>query len=348
MNDMKFISELSKKKLAFIGSRVQAGALTGLAAGAGMFFFTGFDGLLLFRFFLGGGLIGFSVSVADRYFLLEELADKIFFYALLLRSLIFAVLIYMCVHFASAIAESILNDTLLADIYLTNMQNGFAGFWAIFFAALLGASGLMLARLTGFEWLTGYFIGRYRFPTKEERIFLQINLDAESVGKPDNSELCLLLQDFYFDINEPIVLSEGEIYQCRDSELIVTWVLSGPKANYRAIECYVMMREKLADRAAHYERKFGFAPNIKCGIHAGEVYTAWVGDTKKSLIFRGDTPHITSRIQAVCNLHHASLLVSSDYYDAVKMPREFNIIKLPALSFKGKSLPVSVLKIESL
>jgi adenylate cyclase len=345
---MKIISELNQKKFRLLGTWVRTGALGGLVLGLTMFFFYGTDWLLLFRFFLGGGLIGLTLSAADRYFLLQELSDKLFFYALLLRSLIFSVLILFSVHFASSVVESIISETTVADAFTERLRTAFTGFGVVFLATTAGVSGLMLARLTGFEWLISYFAGRYHMPTKEERIFMQANLDAEGTSKLDNTELCALLQDFYIDLNEAVTLSDGEIYQCRDSEIIVTWVLGSGRANYRPIECYLMMLEKLSSRSTHYARKFGVLPQIKCGIHCGEVVTAWVGDTKKSLIFRGDAPHITARIQAVCNLHHASLLISSEYYDAVQMPREFSVVKLPALSYKGKSAPISVLKLENL
>lgn len=345
---MFLITALTRKKIKYIGAFVQVGAIAGIVFGLLLFVIEGLDWLLLFRCFIGGGLIALAIAVTDQFYLSDKLSNKLFISALLMRSFVFAILVLVSINFASALIENAVSDSSISAIFLLRMKSAFGSFAFIFLCTAIGVTVLMLARLTGFEWLMEYLAGRYHLPTREQRIFMQVNLDPDSVSKLDNLELCALLQDFYYDLSDPITLSNGQIYQCRDSELIITWVLSNGKANYDAIECYFMMLERLENRQSYYKRKFGITPQIKSGIHAGEVVSAWVGDTKKSLIFRGDVPHIASRIQSVCNLHHANLLVSSDYYDSVQLPRDFNVVRLPAVSFRGKSLPMSILKIEML
>ncbi|HEV2549795.1 MAG TPA: hypothetical protein VGU20_20945 [Stellaceae bacterium] len=94
---------------------------------------------------------------------------------------------------------------------------------AFVFSVLFGAV-FELTRLVGGRVLLNVTLGRYRHPTREERILMFLDLAgstslAEAIGEVRMHDL---LTRFFFDIDEPIVAHGGEVHAYVGDEVIVT------------------------------------------------------------------------------------------------------------------------------
>ncbi|MEQ9008132.1 MAG: adenylate/guanylate cyclase domain-containing protein, partial [Ekhidna sp.] len=67
----------------------------------------------------------------------------------------------------------------------------------------------------------------------------------------------------------------------------------------------------------------------------GEVTTGEIGALKKEIIFTGDVLNTTARIQALCNEHQVSLIISEELKD--QLPDDVQTRNLGAIQLKGKS-----------
>src|SRR6185295_8019713 len=122
----------------------------------------------------------------------------------------------------------------------------------------------------------------------------------------------VLLNDFFYDITEPIIESGGEIYQYVGDEIVVTWRPATGLAHASCIGCYFDVRDKIDSLADSYREKFQLVPGFKAGFHIGPVIAGEVGDIKKAIAFHGDVVNTTSRILSECRPMGKELLLSAD------------------------------------
>jgi hypothetical protein len=90
------------------------------------------------------------------------------------------------------------------------------------FLVLIGAV-FELNRLIGGRTLLNVILGRYRHPTREDRVLMFLDLSsstslAEALGEVRRQEL---LTRFFFDIDGPIVEYGGEVHAYVGDEVIV-------------------------------------------------------------------------------------------------------------------------------
>ena len=118
---------------------------------------------------------------------------------------------------------------------------------------LLG-SAYELMRLVGGRVLLSVILGRYRRPTREERVLLFLDLVgstslAESMG---DVRMQALLTRFFFDIDEVIRAYGGEVHAYVGDEVIVTWKVTAKPSALRSIDCFFAIQDRIAERADLY------------------------------------------------------------------------------------------------
>lgn len=191
----------------------------------------------------------------------------------------------------------------------------------------------------------GFLLGRYYKPRQELRIFMFLDMRssttiAEKLGHVRYFEL---LNDVYADITDPVVYSEGEVYQYIGDEVSVTWKLHKGIRGQRCIRCFFTIRRKLEQRSAHYQERYGLVPQFKAGFHYGEVTTGEVGLVKKETIFSGDVVNTAARIQNSCNDHGVDNLMSKELLDLLRLPsRTYTTRHIGEIPLKGKTNSVSL------
>jgi adenylate cyclase len=131
--------------------------------------------------------------------------------------------------------------------------------------SILFGSVFELMRLIGGRVLLNVVLGRYRHPTREDRVMMFLDLAgstslAEALGEVRMQEL---LTRFFFDIDEPIVAHGGEVHAYVGDEVIVSWPLSARVSGGACLDCYFAIRDRIDERAESYQDRFGSVPRFR-------------------------------------------------------------------------------------
>jgi class 3 adenylate cyclase len=205
-----------------------------------------------------------------------------------------------------------------------------------------------LTRLIGGRVLFNIVLGRYRHPTREERILMFLDLAgstslAEALGEVRMQEL---LTRFFFDIDEPIVAYAGEVHAYVGDEVIVTWPLTAQAPGGRCFECFFAIEDRIAEMADSYQLEFGSVPRFRAALHAGPVVISECGNSRRQIAYFGDTLNVTQRLQEHCKSVGRTLLVSSDLLRRVRPGSDLQIEALGRAKLRGRSTAVEVFAIE--
>ncbi len=195
-----------------------------------------------------------------------------------------------------------------------------------------------------------FITGKYYNPREEERIFMFLDLKSSTTiaEKITSKKFFELLKDIYNDITEPIINSQGEIYQYVGDEVVITWPVEKGLAENNCLLCFFRVEEALEKRNEYYQEKYGLLPSFKAGIHLGEATVGEIGVIKKDIVFSGDVLNTTSRIQGECNNHNVNILLSSDLLHRVKMNGDFQKIPIGEIQLKGREEKVALSTIKLL
>jgi adenylate cyclase len=268
-----------------------------------------------------GVVIGATSAVVENYLFQERFRRLPFSTVLVVRTIFYltlvsAAILLVVINYQRVRKGIGVSDVLRDPDFLAFLHEG--EFLAAVGFTLVASTSInfirQINRLLGQNVLLSYITGRYHLPKEEMRIFLFLDLDgsttlAEQLG---NVRYHALLNDFFYDLTEPILWSDGEIYQYVGDEVVVTWPLARGVANANAVRCYYRIVEKITELAEDYRSRYGLVPTFKAGLHVGRVIVAEVGDIKKEIVFHGDPVNTVARILASCHPLGAPILVSSD------------------------------------
>lgn len=122
--------------------------------------------------------------------------------------------------FSSAVSKSadnvlfnILSPSFIINVFLFGILVSFTQFM------------LQVSDKFGPGVLWKFITGKYYHPRQEERIFMFLDLRSSTTiaEKMSSENFFGLLKDVYNDVTEPILNSQGEIYQYIGDEVVVTW-----------------------------------------------------------------------------------------------------------------------------
>ncbi len=193
-----------------------------------------------------------------------------------------------------------------------------------------------LTRLVGSRILLNFIIGRYRRPTREQRVLLFLDIVgstslAESMGE---LRMYQLLTQFFYDIDGAILAHGGEVHAYVGDEVIVTWRLAAKGS------------ERIAEKADSYRREFGLVPNFRAGVHAGPVVISECGDSRRQIAYFGDTMNVAARLQEHCKHVGRALLVSADLLRLVRPSGDLVVEALGPTQLRGRAATVEVFAVE--
>lgn len=205
-------------------------------------------------------------------------------------------------------------------------------------------------RLMGQNVLLNYIMGKYQLPLEEELIFMFLDLKssttiAEQIGLEKNHEL---LNDFFYDMTDPILESKGRIYQYVGDEIVITWHMKDGISKLNCVNCFFKIQNKIRDKKEIYLNKFNVFPEFKAGLHCGKVITGEIGDIKKDIVYHGDTVNTSSRIQYECNTFGKLLLASEHLINKLDIDGKFKVESIGKIKLKGKLEELELYSIESL
>ncbi|MEQ6166275.1 MULTISPECIES: adenylate/guanylate cyclase domain-containing protein [unclassified Ekhidna] len=198
----------------------------------------------------------------------------------------------------------------------------------------------------GHQVMFNFFTGKYHRPRVEERIFMFLDMKnsttiAEKLGHIKYFDF---LQMYYDAMTDPIINHLGEVYQYIGDEVVISWKKDQGLKDNNCIRCFQGIKDSLALMESQFKENYGIDPEFKAGIHVGEVTTGEIGALKKEIIFTGDVLNTTARIQALCNEHNVSLIISEELKD--QLPDKILTQDLGEMTLKGKSQPTKIVAVE--
>ena len=205
-----------------------------------------------------------------------------------------------------------------------------------------------LVRLIGGRVLLNVILGRYRHPTREDRVMMFLDLTsstslAEALGEVRMQEL---LTRFFFDIDEPIVAHGGEVHAYVGDEVIVSWPLTTAVLRGACLDCFFAVRDRIEERGESYRYEFGSAPRFRAGLHAGPVVISECGDSRRQIAYFGDTMNVTARLQEHCKTVGRTLLVSADLLRRVRPGPDLRVVALGQAALRGRAASVEIFAVE--
>ncbi len=224
-------------------------------------------------------------------------------------------------------------------------------FWTIFFSfvvVLMVQYINLTSRLLGPRILWNYLIGRYHRPKEEERIFMFLDIKSSTTiaEKLGHFRWHNMLNDFFYDIAEPVSTSEGSIYQYVGDEVVISWPKKRGLKNLNCIRCFFRIKKKIDSRKDKYLKRYGFEPIFKAGYHIGKVVTGEIGDFKKEIVFHGDTINTASRIQDECNRLSRNILISEDLLEDLSLSGEFVEEYMGSILLRGKGREIKLFSLK--
>ena len=212
---------------------------------------------------------------------------------------------------------------------------------------------VQLRRVLGPRTLLTLVVGRYRRPVREERAFLFLDLTdstriAEDLGPLRFTDF---KNDFFVDVAEAVLETRGRIFQYVGDEAVVTWPLDDAVSRGGPLLCFFLVEDLVARRRKHYEKRYGFVPRFKAGVHGGEVVTAEIGDIRRDIVHSGDVVNTTARIEGQCRPIGRRLLASASLVERMRagrpeMDRVFQFERVGAIELRGKTDAVGLVSVE--
>jgi len=260
----------------------------------------------------------------------------------IVRSLVMAVVVAT----VAVTLQAVLYSPQLETAWLATSFPSIVGI--AFVTSVVAGAVYELKRLIGGRVLMNVVLGRYRRPTREERILMFIDLAdstslAETLGELRVQDL---LTRFFFDIDEPIVGHGGEIHAYVGDAVILTWPLTVKNAEKNCLKCFFAIRDKITGMADMYQREFGLVPKFRGGLHAGPVIISECGDSHRQIAYFGDAVNVAARLQEYCKVTGHDLLVSAEVFRKTGPCIELASIALGPVQLRGREAPVEIFAIE--
>ncbi len=221
-------------------------------------------------------------------------------------------------------------------------------YWVIFIYFLFITSLISFVRMVSRKFgpgiLWNMFIGKYRNPREELRVFMFLDLKSSTTiaEKLGHIKFSRLIQDCFADLTSVITKHKVEIYQYVGDEAVLSWPLEKGLENNHCIHCYFDYMEVLASKSDHYETTYGLQPFFKAGVHLGKVIVAEVGLIKREIAYHGDVLNTTARIQSQCNKLQQQLLVSEQLVKYMQPDSQLQSQHLGEEILKGKQTAVAI------
>jgi adenylate cyclase len=201
-----------------------------------------------------------------------------------------------------------------------------------------------LHRKLGTDAIFNIVFGKYHQLKQEDRLFLFIDLNhsteiAEEMGEMEFSHF---LQDYYYDISEPIARYFGRVYQYVGDEVVVTWPLKKGVKFGLCVRCFFAIQKQIRRYQDQYEKRYGRVPEFKASLHGGNIVVSEVGKYKSEIAYHGDVLNTTARMLNKCHELSADFIISDFIVERVEMPKYLKVDPLGSFQLRGKQQEVEL------
>jgi adenylate cyclase len=203
---------------------------------------------------------------------------------------------------------------------------------------------LQMNRMVGTNVLRYFLTGKYHRPVEEERVFLFLDLEASSklAEQLGSSRYYEMLRRFVDDLSDPILESEGEVYQYVGDEVVVTWRRAPALHDANCIRCFFRIVDAIDGNAPQYERDFGVVPRFRAGLHGGRVTGGELGELRQQIVFVGDILNTAARLEDYARSSGRRFVASADLIDQIELPDGIRKENLGEFRPRGKDRTVTV------
>jgi len=261
---------------------------------------------------------------------------------LIVRSLIYAVLIF--------VIQSFQSDQILVRLPLetpgTNFWPGIA--YSAVIAVLMNLA-FGVANIIGPRAFLNFVTGRYHSPIEEKRFVLFVDI-AGSTGLAERLggvAIHRLLDRIFRLLTVAVVDYRGEVLNYVGDEVIVTWPERTGAVDCRPLRCFVAMRAELSRASSQLEREFGAVPRIRGSLHFGPVIVGEIGDVKRAIVFNGDVMNTAARLEELSRNVDGGFLASRAAMDRFNSMPPFAVRDLGRLPIRGRADGIDVIGIEA-
>ncbi|MFT6319814.1 MAG: adenylate cyclase [Granulosicoccus sp.] len=187
---------------------------------------------------------------------------------------------------------------------------------------------------------SSFLLGKYFQPTREERIFMFLDLRSSTTIAERLGEVRYFnfIKDVFKDATPPIIYAKGEIYQYVGDEIIISWKMDNGIQNANCINCFFEIQSALRQRNKYYESTYdGIQPEFKAGLHYGHVMAGEIGVVKRDIAYSGDVLNTAARIQSKCNELGVNILFSKYLLDKISLkPNLLTPTRIGDMKLRGK------------
>jgi adenylate cyclase len=299
--------------------------------------------------FVTGAVLGLAFGVMELFALEawgRRLANLPFGPLVLAKAALYTLVVFVAYHGMGLAVGYSQGKTI--DLFWESLVSPDTGAVLLVTLASYGvlAFFVQINRMVGQEILMKFLRGRYVRPTQEERVFMFLDLKGSTtIAEKLGPTYYRLLNDFFHDLSQPVMMTRAEIYQYVGDEVVLTWELERGMRDANCVRVFSLINEAVAARAEQYQQEYGVTPEYKAGVHCGPVISAQIGDIKREIVYNGDVVNTTSRIQEMCGDLGVDLLVSGDVMRRLNLPATYDADDLGPTEIRGKEQHVELFSV---
>lgn len=312
-------------------------------------FYAGPERLYLMRGFRTGFSIAFLTAGFELFFvrsLRHSWLRKLpFLAALAARILIITALIRISLIGNEVLTNMVRGGSLtFAEDFANQMRDTLVSFVIVVIIVVFG----QFSSLLGFHRFINLLMGRYFKPVREERAFLFIDLKnstglAFELGDVRFHEY---LSQFFYEADQAIVRSGGEIVSYVGDAVIVTWPISKDREqNARAIVALGEIVARLEEVSGDFLEEFNWKPEIRAALHGGHVVVGECGDSRRQVTFLGEVVNMAARIEGEAKVQDRDFLASSTILATLELPDGVEKTSIGEVTLKGARAPIELFQL---
>jgi adenylate cyclase len=296
-----------------------------------------------------GAVYGFLLCIATggvELFVLDGpmrdwLGDLSFTASLIVRSAIYAMIIMLIQMFQSG--EAIVG--LPGD---TSSQNFWFGFIYSAVVSVAVNLGFGIANIIGPRALQNFIYRAISFSRRGEPFCAFVDI-AGSTGLAERLGgvgIHRFLDRTFRLLTLVVVDYRGEVLNYVGDEVIVTWRESSGAIEGRPLQCFMAMREALAQASSRFESEFGAVLKIRGSLHFGPVIVGEIGDVKRAIVFNGDVMNTAARLEELSRKVDGGFLASRAAMERSSSTPRVATCDLGRMAIRGRADGIDVVGID--
>jgi len=308
------------------------------------------DRLNLLRGFRTGFMIAFLTAGFELFFIKSIrngwLRKLPLLGALLVRILIVTALIRFSLVFNEVLSNYVRFDRFSFDASFSDQLRDTLVSFSIVVVFVVFAQ---FSSLLGFHRFVNLLLGRYFKPVQEDRAFLFVDL-KDSTGlalKLGDVRFHEYLSKFFFEADQAIVRTGGEIVSYVGDAVIVTWPLGENRIdNAKPVLALGEIIARIHEINPEFIQEFGAAPKFRAALHGGPVVVGECGDSRRQVTFLGEVVNITSRIEGETKLRDIDFLASAQFLNVLDLPDGVEKYSVGEVLLRGAVAPIELFKLQ--